>query len=126
MKTLSDLKSFTTYFFEEPKVNLEFLQGNKFIKKLSETEQRDLLAATFEKLQAISEENWNADNLQAAFNELLTETGKKPAELFSLIRIAISYADFSPALHLTCAVLGRDRTLARLNATRSAIVNDEE
>ena len=100
------------------------MQGNKFIKKLSETEQRDLLTATIEKLQSISEENWNKDNLQTAFNELLEETGQKPAQLFSLVRIAISFADFSPALHLTCEVLGRDRTLARLNATRSAVVND--
>ena len=77
-----------------------------------------------ERLQKIADSDWTADNLQTALNELLAETGKKPAELFSLIRIAISFAAFSPALHLTCAVLGRNRTLARLNATRSAIVND--
>lgn len=122
LKVLSDLREYTGYFFEEPRIDLEYLQSNKFIKKLSETEQRDLLAAAIEKLTAL--ESWTADNLQNAFNELLTETDKKPAELFSLIRIAISYASFSPALHLTCEVLGRDRTLARLNATRSAIVND--
>ena len=122
LKVLSDLREYTGYFFEDPRIDLEYLQSNKFIKKLSETEQRDLLNATIEKLESLKD--WTADNLQAAFNELLAETGKKPAELFSLIRIAISYASFSPALHLTCEVLGRDRTLARLNATRSAIVND--
>ena len=128
LKTLSDLRDFTTYFFEDPRVDLEYLQSNKFIKKLSETEQRDLLSTTIEKLQSLDNASdstaWTADNLQTAFNELLAATGKKPAELFSLIRIAISFAAFSPALHLTCEVLGRDRTLARLNATRSAIVND--
>ena len=124
LKVLSDLREYTNYFFEEPRVDLEYLQNNKFIKKLSETEQRDLLTAVFERLQTISKDDWTADNLQSTFNELLESTKKKPAELFSLIRIAVSYAPFSPALHLTCAVLGRDRTLARLNATRSAIVND--
>lgn len=124
LKTLSDLRDFTTYFFEEPQVDLEFLQSNKFIKKLSETEQRDLLKTAIEKLQGITKDDWTAYVLQNAFNELLETTGKKPAELFSLIRIAVSFANFSPALHLTCAVLGRERTLARLNATRSAIVND--
>ena len=124
LKVLSDLREYTTYFFEDPRIDLEYLQSNKFIKKLSETEQRDLLTATIEKLTTISSDDWTADNLQTAMNELLESTGKKPAELFSLIRIAISYAAFSPALHLTCEVLGRDRTLARLNATRSAIVND--
>ena len=49
-----------------------------------------------------------------------TETGKKPAELFSLIRIAVSFAPFSPALHLTLEALGKDRVLSRLNfASRS-------
>ena len=124
LKTLSDLREFTSYFFEDPEIDLEYLQTNKFIKKLSETEQRDLLTTTIEKLQTIDDSSWTADNLQSAFNDLLEKTGKKPAELFSLIRIAISYAAFSPALHLTCEVLGRDCTLARLNATRSAIVND--
>ena len=124
LKLLSDLRDYTDYFFEGPRLDLEFLQNNKFIKKLSETEQRDLLTTTIERLQKIADSDWTADNLQTALNELLAETGKKPAELFSLIRIAISFAAFSPALHLTCAVLGRNRTLARLNATRSAIVND--
>lgn len=124
LKVLSDLREYTDYFFKDPRIDLEFLQSNKFIKKLSETEQGDLLDVVIEKLQKIDNTSWTADNLQTAFNELLEETGKKPAELFSLVRIALSYAAFSPALHLTCEVLGRDRTLARLNATRSAIVND--
>ena len=56
-----------------------------------------------------------------ALNDLLAETGKKPAELFSLIRIAISFAPFSPALNLTMEVLGREITLARLNAVARSI-----
>ena len=65
--------------------------------------------------------NWNAESLQTALNELLTETGKKPAELFSLVRIAISFAPFSPALNLTLEVLGREVSLARLNAVARAL-----
>ncbi len=124
LKTLSDLRSYTNYFFEDPEIDLEFLQDNKFIKKLSETEQRDLLSLAIEKLSDIPAENWNEKTLQDTLNSLLAETAQKPAQLFSLIRIAISYANFSPALHLTMAVLGKNVTLARLNATRSAIVND--
>ena len=124
LKVLSDLREYTGYFFKDPEIDLEFLQSNKFIKKLSETEQRDLLSAAVDKLSAIPEEKWNADNLQTALNELLEETAQKPAQLFSLIRIAISFANFSPALHLTMEVLGRNVTLARLNAAKSAVVND--
>lgn len=119
LKTLSDLRTMTTYFFSDPAVDPELIKSNKFLKKLSESELEDLLKQSIAKLTAVK--SWDADALQTALNELLAETGKKPAELFSLIRIALSYAPFSPALNLTMSVLGREVTLARLNATARAI-----
>ncbi len=119
LKTLSDLREMTSYFFEEPKVDLNMLVNNKFLKKMSESEIENLLKATVAKLTAV--EYWNADNLQNTLNELLAESGKKPAELFSLIRIAVSFAPFSPALNLTLEVLGRDVVLARLNSVARSI-----
>lgn len=119
LKTLSDLQSMTGYFFEDPRIDLEMLVNNKYVKKLAESEIEGLLKTTVAKLNNLAE--WSAEALQAALNELLTETGKKPAELFSLIRIALSFAPFSPALHLTMEVLGRETTLARLNAVARAI-----
>ena len=119
LKTLSDLRSMTSYFFEEPRIDLDMLTSNKFLKKLSENELENLLKVSIRRLSEIKE--WNANNLQTALNELLIETEKKPAELFSLIRLAISFAPFSPALNLTMEVLGREKTLARLNAVAAAI-----
>ena len=95
------------------------LLHNKFLKKLSEAELEDLLKQSIAKLTNVKD--WNANTLQEALNELLAETSKKPAELFSLIRIAISFAPFSPALNLTMEVLGREITLARLNAVARSI-----
>ena len=114
LKTLSDLRTMTTYFFEDPRIDLDMLINNKFLKKFSESELESLLKQAVAKLTSLKD--WNAEGLQAALNELLADTDKKPAELFSLIRIAISFAPFSPALNLTMAVLGREVTLARLNA----------
>ena len=119
LKTLSDLREMTTYFFEDPRIDIDTLVNNKFVKKLSEAEIEDLLKLTITKLTDLKE--WNANNIQTILNDLLAETGKKPAELFSLIRIAISFAPFSPALNLTMDVLGRDITLARLNAVARSI-----
>ena len=119
LKTMSDLRTMTEYFFAEPPVDTEMLLNNKFVKKLSESEIESLLKQTIAKLTAL--ETWDADSLQEALNELLAETGKKPAELFSLIRIAISFAPFSPALNLTMKVLGREKTLARLNKVALSI-----
>lgn len=118
LKTLSDLKTMTGYFFEDPEIDTAMIKDNKFLKKMSESEIEDLLKKSIAKLTAV--ENWDAENLQNALNELLAETGKKPAELFSLIRISLSFAPFSPALNLTMEVLGRETSLARLNeVTRS-------
>ncbi len=119
LKTLSDLKTMTTYFFKDPVIDIAMLKDNKFLKKLSEAELEDLMKKSIAKLSSVS--NWTADDLQTALNELLEETGKKPAELFSLIRIALSFAPFSPALNLTMEVLGRDVALARLNSVARAI-----
>ena len=119
LKTLSDLRTMTDYFFKDPVIDLEMLLQNKFLKKLSESELEDLLKRTIAKLADL--ESWTADSLQEALNALLAETGKKPAELFSLIRIALSFAPFSPALNLTMEVLGKETSLARLNAVASSI-----
>lgn len=122
LKTLNDLKDMTTYFFQDPEVDLSMITGNKFLKKFSEDELSEMLMLASRKLEQV--ENWDAETLQQALNELLAETGKKPAELFSVIRIALSYAPFSPALHLTMAVLGKNTTLSRLQTTATALEND--
>lgn len=119
LKVLSDLRFMTAYFFEDPEIDLDMLIKNKFLKKLSESELEQLLKLAIARLTDL--EGWNADDLQAVLNDLLVETGKKPAELFSLIRIAISFAPFSPALNLTMEVLGREVVLSRLNAVARAI-----
>lgn len=122
LKTLGDLKDMTDYFFTDPEINLEMLYKNKALKKLSESEISELLQAGVKKLSNLPD--WNEQALQDALNELLTETGAKPATLFSAIRITVSFAPFSPALPLTLNVLGREVTLARIQNTITAIEND--
>lgn len=119
LKTLSDLREMTGYFFVDPTIDLDFLLNNKFLKKMSESEIESLLKTTVAELSAISD--WNVDSLQEVLNNLLAKTEKKPAELFSLIRIAVSFAPFSPALNLTLETLGRNTSLSRLNAVARAI-----
>ncbi len=122
LKSLSDLREMTTYFFQDPEIDLNLITDNKFLKKFSEEEISTMLQQTVTKLKKL--DDWSEDNLQNALNELLTETNKKPAELFSAIRIALSYAPFSPALHLTMHVLGKNTSLARLQNTITALEND--
>ena len=119
LKVLSDLKTMTTYFFADPEIDLDMLIQNKFLKKMSEAELEGLLKTSIRRLTEL--ESWTADDIQNELNDLLTETGKKPAELFSLLRLAVSFAPFSPALNLTFEVLGRETVLYRLNKVAAAI-----
>jgi len=122
LKTLGDLKTMTSYFFADPTVDMSMIESNKALKKLSESEIQEILRAAIAKLQGVSD--WTAPALQDALNELLAETSRKPAELFGLIRLSVSFAPFSPALHDTLSVLGRERSLARLNAVITAYSRD--
>lgn len=122
LKTLSDLKTMTDYFFVDPTIDLEQITGNKFLKKLSESELIELLTMTIERLNDVND--WSEENLQNELNELLAKSGKKPAEYFSLVRIAVSFAPFSPALHQTLSVLGREKVMFRLNQVRTALTNN--
>lgn len=121
LKELSELPNMTNYFFEDPEINIETLTSNKFLKKLSEQELANLLKTTFNELEKTT---WEENEIQNSLNNLLAKTSKKPAELFSLIRIAISFAPFSPALNLTLKVLGKETSLARINAVKNALIND--
>lgn len=120
LKTLSDLRVMTTYFFEDPIINTDMIFSNKFLKKISEEELSELLQISAQKIESCE---WNPESLQNTLNNLLEETQRKPAELFSLIRIGLSYAPFSPALHLTLDTLGKNTSLSRLHQTITAIEN---
>lgn len=113
LKTFKDLPGLTSYFFEEPTPDLELITSNKQLKKLPPAEVASLLSAAHDALTSL--EDWTPDAIQHCLNQLLETTGQKPGILFSLIRIATTWAPFSPQLNDTLALLGRDRTLARLH-----------
>ncbi|MBR3164468.1 glutamate--tRNA ligase [Candidatus Saccharibacteria bacterium] len=122
LKTFADLKTMTSYFFADPQVDLDQITNNKALKKLSEHEICSILRKAVEKLCKTS--SWTPETLQNDLNHLLDETKLKPMQLFGLLRLSVSFAPFSPALHDTLAVLGRDTTIARLNAVLTAFARD--
>jgi glutamyl-tRNA synthetase len=121
LKVLSDLRTMTTYFFVDPKIDLSLITTNKFLKVFSESELIDFLRQTTTKLRSTT---WESLELQRALNALLEQTTLRPPELFSLIRISLSFAPFSPALNDTLAVLGREVSLARLERVIEALSAD--
>ncbi|HET6747419.1 MAG TPA: glutamate--tRNA ligase [Candidatus Saccharimonadales bacterium] len=115
LKTLTDLPLLTRYFFEEPGVDLSLIETNKQLKKLDKSEISSLLIQAKTAYEAAGFES--ADSIQDTLNQLLEVTGQKPGILFGLIRLAVSWAPFSPALNDTLFVLGKDTVLQRLNTS---------
>lgn len=112
LKTLADLSLMTRYFFTEPTKDTSLITSNKQLKKFTPDEIRGLLQTTHDGLAIL--DDWTPATIQTALNQLLNETGHKPGILFSLVRIATTWAPFSPQLNDTLALLGKKTTLARL------------
>lgn len=118
LKTLKDLPALTSYFFETPATDLTLITDNKQLKKLDTTEIAALLQQARE---ALASADYTPEAIQNCLNQLLETTGQKPGILFSLIRIATTWAPFSPQLNDTLALLGRDTTLERLDTAIASL-----
>ncbi len=112
LKTLAELPLMTKYFFAEPIRQDELISGDKQLAKLPSEEVLNLLQIAKTELDKL--EDWSAENIQNCLNQLLVQTGQKPGVLFSLVRVATTWAPFSPQLNDTLALLGKDRVINRL------------
>ena len=59
---------------------------------------------------------WEADELEPPLRELVEARGWKAGDLFMAIRVATTGQTATPPLFDTLVALGRERTLARLDA----------
>ena len=92
---------------------MELIDSSKQLKKLSDSERRKLLETARHELAKLA--GWTPESIQNCLNELLETTSQKPGILFSLIRIAVTWAPFSPQLNDTLALIGQEKTLRRLD-----------
>jgi len=113
LKFFAEIPELSSYFFSEPTPNIELVNTNKQLKKVELSELKKLLQLALESLQS---SNFTTDDIQAKLNQLLQTTGQKPAVLFSIIRLAVTWSPASPALADTLAVLGKKRSITRLES----------
>lgn len=118
LKYFAELPELSIFFFTDLPVDRTLIDDHKQLKKLSADELRDLLAQAEATLEA---SDFSADDLTQRLNDLLAQTGQKPAVLFSLIRIATTQAPASPGLAESLAVLGKQRSLERLRNQLAAL-----
>ncbi|HLG91212.1 MAG TPA: glutamate--tRNA ligase [Candidatus Saccharimonadales bacterium] len=118
LKHFSELPGLTNFFFEDLPVDLGLIDGDKQLSLLGRGQQKGLLELASERL---AQSDFSEKGLTDTLNNLLKETDQKPAALFSLIRIATTWAPASPGLADTLALLGKDRSLERLKSSITAL-----
>ncbi len=118
LKTLADIPTLTSYFFVTPTPDWTMVESNKQLAKLTSDERSALLTATKD---ALTVSNFDPESIQATLNTLLETTGQKPGILFSLIRLSVSWAPFSPALNDTLSVLGKEVVLERISQSIASL-----
>jgi glutamyl-tRNA synthetase len=112
LKYLAELPELTKFFFVDLPVDLKLINDHKQLKKLNKVELKNLLEQS---KNVIKNSDFSHTDMQHKLNDLLKSTGQKPAVLFSLIRIATTWAPASPELAGTLVVLGKEKTLERID-----------
>jgi glutamyl-tRNA synthetase len=118
LKYLAELPELTDFFFKDLPLKLSLIDQNKQLSKFSHEELKKLLEISRKKLE---QSDFSIDNLTENLNSLLKETDQKPGVLFSLIRIATTWAPASPGLAETLSLLGREKSLQRINQSLAAL-----
>ncbi|MFI5270509.1 MAG: glutamate--tRNA ligase [Candidatus Saccharimonadales bacterium] len=113
LKYFAELPTLTNFFFEDLPIDMDLIHSHKQLKNMDNDEIIKLLRQSRETIEQAS---FDGDALSNALNGLLESTGQKPVVLFSLIRIATTSAPASPSLADTILVLGKERSLSRIDS----------
>jgi glutamyl-tRNA synthetase len=87
-------------------------------RRMLGAERTELLREAAIRLEGL--EDWTTEEIERALRELQAASGLTPKQAFQPIRAAVTGTLVSPPLFESIALLGRDRTLARLRAAASA------
>ncbi|MFN8161311.1 MAG: glutamate--tRNA ligase [Solirubrobacterales bacterium] len=107
-QTLEEVWPLIGFLFEEPETDEK--AWGKFMKP----EALPLLEAARGALAGC--EAFGAEEVEEALGPLSERLGVKPGKLYQPIRVAITGTDVSPGIFDSLAALGRERSLARLDA----------
>jgi glutamyl-tRNA synthetase len=109
IQTLADFWPLAGFIYDGPGDD-----PKAWAKWLGKTEGAEVLRAAREVLAGA--EPWNVETLDARLTALVQEREIKPGQLYQPIRVALAGTTVSPGIFETLAVLGRDESLARIDA----------
>lgn len=107
---LSDIAELTDFFYRSIDFESELL-----LKKASKELVQTQLTRTSEKLQSLTNSNWQAHVIETTIRNLQENEGWHRGQYFMMLRIATTGKSATPPLFDTIEVLGRELTLKRLD-----------
>ena len=85
------------------------------VSKISDDQSKEVLRRAYDSLTPLTQ--WDESAIEGALRAtLIEEMGLKPRLAFTPVRIAVTGSHISPPLFESLALLGKDRTLARISA----------
>src|SRR5436309_10488733 len=109
LKMLGEAANAISFFYTE---DLNYDTATLIQKGMDAARTHDALERARNVLERLEE--WKHDIIEPPMRELAMELGLKPGQLFGSIRVAISGRTATPPLFQMMEVLGRKRTLARI------------
>ena len=106
-RTLVELVEMARYYLSD-QITYDEMAAAKFLTAAA----ADGMSSLAGKLAALSE--FTEANIERAFAATLEELGLKMGELAQPVRVALTGSTVSPGIHDVIAVLGKDRSIARL------------
>jgi glutamyl-tRNA synthetase len=117
MSTLDEFWPMSGFFFDGPADDPKARE-----KFLGDPQARRGLSLAAERLKALPDP-WSVESVEAALRNVLEESGLKAKQVFQPLRVAVAGTTVSPGIFETVALLGRDETLARVDAALNGGLN---
>lgn len=111
VRCLTEVAEFSLFFFEE---KLEYEKDMLIEKKMDAEGTLKALQVSLERLIPLA--SFKVGELELVLRPLAGELGLKTGQLFGTLRVAVTGRAVAPPLFETMAVLGKERTLARIRA----------
>jgi glutamyl-tRNA synthetase len=109
ISTLSEFWPLARFFFDGPADDPAARE-----RVLGTPDALDSLAAARGALAQL-DEPWTSERVEEALRGAVERTGRKPKQIFQPLRVAIAGTTVSPGIFESVALLGRDKTLARVD-----------
>ena len=120
VRTARDVAALVDFFYVEPEPpQPEEMIGRRMDEAMAVTALREARRL----LESV--EPFDAETMNAGLRNLAEETGMKAGQLFTPIRVAISSKRIAPPLFESLEVLGRNKTIARLDNALRIMVNSD-